>query len=133
MENVCHARPPPRNPRNPRVSVRLGWTITKINTCTHFNFRLTQRSPAVNTTIPMLYTSPTLLKYCNQVSPVLNAPHSSTKETSSPSCQSQCITNTNTVRQQLCRPPVRFLSISDCDQSFRSAHLMSCNQSDSTK
>ena len=47
--------------------------------------------------------------------------------------QSQCITNTNTVRQQLCGPLALFLSISDCDQSFRSAHLISCNQSDSTK
>ena len=41
--------------------------------------------------------------------------------------QSQCITNTNTVRQQLCGPLALFLSISDCDQSFRSAYLTSCN------
>ena len=83
MENIRHAHPPPRNPRNPRVSVQLGWTITKINTCTHFNFRLAQRSPAVNTTIPMLYTSSTLLKYYNQMFPILNALHSSTEEASS--------------------------------------------------
>ena len=47
--------------------------------------------------------------------------------------QSQCITNTNTVRQQLCGSLVLFLSIADCNQNFRSAYLINCDQSDSTK
>ena len=45
MENVRHARPPPRNPRKPRFSVRLGWTITKIKYMYSFQFQAHPKKP----------------------------------------------------------------------------------------
>ena len=103
------------HPETPDLVYDLVGAITKINTCTHFNFRLTQRSPAVNTTIPMLYTSPTLLKYCK---PSVSSTECTTFQhrgniiiSFSPSASP-----TQTLLGNSCVEPLAlFLSISDCE------------------
>ena len=122
----------PKHPKSPDLSsCQLGWTIMKLYMY-QFTSGSPSKSPTVNQHIPMLHASPILTKYRLQVPLVLDIPHHSTKGVPSFPFQHQCLTNTNSASQQTCGPLELLTSIADCDQSFRSANVINCDQSDST-
>ena len=130
-----HGERSPRSPNHPETPDSFSTLLdnNKINTCTNLLPGSPSKSPTVNQHTPMLHAGPVLTKYLLQVPLVLDKSYHSTKGAPSFSFQHQCLTNTRTVSQQTCGPLELLISIVDCDQNFRSANLINCNQSDSTQ
>ena len=121
----------PTHPETPD-SVATWLDNNEINTHTNLLPGSPSKSPTVNHHVPMLHASPFLTKYQLQVPLVLDTSYHSTKGAPSFPFQHQCLTNTNSASQQMCGPLELLTSIADCDQSFRSANVINCDQSDST-